>query len=83
MRHKILNISPQILIDICKEGTENVRIIKDALPKDAKYIYAFTDDTLGYGRVGLVIESESYSELKDGELLERINGPIFERVDLK
>jgi len=80
MKQMILLVHPMILVDICKYGTEKVKIIKDAIPKDCKYIRAFTNDQSGQGNIGLVIESESFSELKEGDIIPIILSPTFEKI---
>jgi hypothetical protein len=66
MKLKILMIPPQIILEICKYGNEKARVIKDAIPQDAKYIRSFTNDVTGNGMIGLVIESESFIDVTNG-----------------
>ena len=80
MRYKILYLHPIVLISICQHGTEHVKVI-NGLPLDTKYIRSFVNDASGWGRVGVVIESSSFEELKDGDEIPVINPePVFEKV---
>lgn len=81
MRYKILKVHNFIFIEMCKLGTEKVRIIKDALPEDTKYVRCYTNDDSGWGAIYLVIESQTFDELKEGDPIPLIPGPIFERVE--
>lgn len=83
MKYKILKVSPYIFIDMCKYGFDKIRIVKDSLPDDAKFIRAHVDDVTGWGNISLVIESESFDELKDGDLIPIIPYPTFEKVHLE
>ena len=83
MKYKILKVSPFIFLDMCKYGINKIRIVKDAIPDDAKFIRAHTDDNSGWGNISLVIESELFDELKDGDLIPTIPYPTFERVYLE
>lgn len=83
VKHAILYVSPHTFLELCKGlyETRNVRIIANAVPEDAKFIRAFTtDDVTGWGKIGLVIESESFEEIKEGNLMPTLSNPIFEKV---
>lgn len=81
MKYKILYVHPSIILDLCKNGSEKTRVVDGKLPPDTKFIRAFTDDNTGYGRIGMVIESESFKDLKDGDLIPIVSpDPLFERV---
>lgn len=80
MRYKILNIHPLFFIHISQHGTEKVRIIENSLPEDTKFIRSFTNDTSGWGSISLVIESESFEDLKEGDIIPSIPSPTFEKA---
>lgn len=80
MKHKILIVHPQIVIDFCKEGLDKIRIVENAIPKDAKYIRCYLNDFTGWGNIGIVIESESFEELQNGDEIPVIKHPTFEKV---
>lgn len=67
-------------IEACKNGINKVKVIENTIPKDAKFIRSFTDDLTGWGRIGIVIESESFEELKDGDVIPIHPDPQFENV---
>lgn len=73
-------ISPQVFINFFKHGSDAVRIIKNALPEDATYVRSFVDDNTGHGRVGLVIESLWFDEVKEGDLIPTLPDVLFEKV---
>jgi hypothetical protein len=77
MKHAILRVSSYILLELCKNGAEKTRIVKNELPQDAKFIRAGHDQS---GDMFLVIESESFRELKDGDEIPILENPLFERV---
>ncbi len=81
MKYKIVKIHTSAFIDILKHGIyNNVRVVSNALPEDAKFIRAFTNDTSGWGYISLVIESELFPEIQEGDLMEVLPYPIFEKV---
>lgn len=73
-------VSPMIFLDFCKNGADSIRIIKNAIPNGAKYVRSFTNDSSGLGNIGLVIESESFDEVGEGELIPILPYPTFEKV---
>lgn len=78
MKLKILYVSPQFIIELCKWGAKDVEVIDNVLPADTKYIRAFTDDTTGWGRIGIVIQSDSFPKLQDGQEIPVIH-PLFNK----
>ncbi len=73
-------ISPQVFIDFFRHGSDEVKIVKNALPEDATYVRSFVDDITGHGRIGLVIESYLFDEIKEGDLIPILPDPLFEKV---
>jgi len=80
MRHKILYVSPQILIELCKGPSIAAIVVKNVLPSDTKFIRAFNEDTSGWGQIGLVLESDQFEELKEGDLIPVLPKPVFEKI---
>ena len=80
MRLKILQVWSDLFLDICKHGTDKIRILDNALPKDTKFVRAFYDDYKYSGYINLVLESASFEDIKYGELIPIIPGPIFEKI---
>jgi len=76
----MFEVHPFIFIELCKHGWDKTRIIKNALPEDAKYVRAHTDDKSGWGAVYIVIESETFDELKEGDLIPLLPHPMFEKI---
>jgi hypothetical protein len=80
MKYSILKISSLIFIEICKHGMDKVKVVDNALPEDAKFVRAFVDDNLGWGRISLVLESESFKDLNEGDEIPILPNPAFEKV---
>lgn len=80
MRYKILVLSPYIILEIFKHNVSSVRIIKDTIPEDADFVRAFTNDPTGWGNIGLIIESDSFDDVKEGEQIPILD-PQFEKVE--
>ena len=59
MRVKILQVWPNSLLSIFKNGTDKIKIINNALPEDAKFVRAFYDDYKYANYICIVIESKS------------------------
>jgi hypothetical protein len=79
MKYKILSVSPHVFLEICKNGCAGVEVIKNAIPQDARYVRAYIENLNGWGYVNLVLESESFSELKEGDVIPMLLHPIFEK----
>lgn len=79
MKYKILFVSPIVLINLFKVGIINVRCVA-GLPEDVKFVRAFTDDTTGWNKIGLVIESEQFDKLKEGDVIPTFPDPTFENL---
>jgi hypothetical protein len=80
MKYAILKVSPLFLVEMFKHDIPMIKLVDHALPEDTKYVRAFTDDFGGWGRIGLVLESESFRELKDGEMIPVLQSPTFEKM---
>ena len=80
MKYKILIVHPSIFIELCKEGLDKIRIVQNAIPNDAKYVRSHLNDYTGWGNISLVIESESFDNLNDGDEIPVIKHPTFEKV---
>lgn len=80
MKYSILKISPLIFIKFCQYGSDNIRVVENKLPEDVKFIRAYTEDHSGWGHISLVLESESFRELKDGDEIPILPYPMFEKV---
>lgn len=80
MRYKILMVHPQVFIDFCKEGLDKMRIVENAIPRDAKFVRAHLNDFTGWGNIALVIESFLFEDLKEGDEIPVIKHPTFEKI---
>ncbi len=77
MRVKYLTLSSKILLDIFT-GRTRAEVVKNAVPRDARII------SMGYDQFGLihvVIESDSFPEVKDSALMEQVEHPLFRNVE--
>lgn len=80
MGQQILLISPYMFVDMFMQGEIHAKVVERALPKDVKFIRAFTNDTGGWGNIGLVLESQEWDELKEGDLIPVLPAPMFEKI---
>jgi len=76
-RVKRVRMTSELLINMFRNGNEShVKCIK-GLPDDARFIRMTSSEQI-YG-IDIVVSSESFSELKDGDEIPIFNdGPIFE-----
>lgn len=81
MRYAILRISPYFFIEFFRhDKVVKAKISSNILPEDSKFVRAFTgSDAWGY--ICLVIESEKFDALKEGDEIPILPYPIFERVE--
>lgn len=78
-RLKILRISPELFVELCKPGDTKIKVKHDALPPDTVFIRTFIDDSSGWGQIGLVVRSAEFEELPEGAPIPEIK-PIFEKL---
>ena len=81
MRYAILFISSYLFVEFCKHGIDALKVTANALPEDAKCVRMFTDDTIAGGRLGMVLESASFKELKEGDPIPILPDPVFEKEE--
>lgn len=79
MRYVILKVSPHFLVDMCRIGESHTKVI-EGLPPDTRFVRAFTDDITGWGYISLVLESEMFNELVEGQQIPIIPYPVFEKI---
>lgn len=83
MRHAILRVHVGFLLRACKESSYsanrdyNVELIANALPEDAKFVQGGHDY---HGNLYLVLESESFRDLKEGDEIPVLSDPMFNRA---
>ena len=70
-----------MFLDIFTHGTDAVRVVANALPDNVQYVRAFCSDRTGWGRISLVLSSESWDALHDGAVIPTLPEPLFERVE--
>ena len=77
MRRAIIQVSPELLVQIMKDGTGMVEVVANPLPADARIV----DARLSFGGVTLelVVESETYPEVQRGSHLTPLPAPTFRR----
>lgn len=78
MRYRILYINAGIILSFCKNDDDKFRVVKNELPKDANYIRFVVDDP--WGRIGIIIESSEFLELKEGEEIPIHPQVYFEKI---
>ena len=77
---KYLEVSLYFLQNILKNGEQCVRVT-DGVPEDAKILRVeFPEKPYASPALLLVIESETFEELKPGDLIPKIESPIFEKI---
>jgi hypothetical protein len=81
MKYAILKISPYVFINLCKKGMIKIKVLENAIPEDAHYIRGFCEESSGWGYVNLVLESESFRELNEGDEIPVLPYPMFERIE--
>ena len=80
MKYSILYIHPMFFIEICKYGFKAAKITNNAIPKDARFVRAFCNDNSGWSKIGLVIESEYFKDLKENDTIPILPDVVFEDV---
>lgn len=80
MRYRILYINAGIILSFCKNDDDKFRVVKNRLPDDTNFIRFFTDDPTGWGRVGIIIESSEFLELKEGDSIPIHPEILFEKI---
>jgi hypothetical protein len=79
MRYAKIRCSSELLISMMKEGYEtHVKVIENGLPQDARFKYAFQFD----GWVYLVVESDSFDDIKEGDKIPELDAVTFEAVNM-
>lgn len=76
-RIKYFKISPPSLVHLLKEGQHQIKVIKNALPRDAE-VYSCGVDPFGY--INLVIKSQEFEPVDEGDEIPVFDSPIFERI---
>lgn len=76
-RIKYFIASVQILIELCKHGTDGVSVVQNKLPADAEF------DSIGFdhfGRLNIVVRSNTFEEVNmDGGEIPMLPTPLFEK----
>lgn len=75
-RLKILKCNTTFFLALLKSGSRDPVKIINPLPKDATITRIFQDNMLG--NLNMVIASESFPELKEGDEIPLITMPLFE-----
>lgn len=85
-RYAMLRVTPELLLEMSKPMTHWARTVK-GLPLDARIVsvgksehWWFSPD---YAAICLVVESETFAEVKEGELLPECGPITWERWDGK
>lgn len=77
-RLKILVYPTRLFLDLMKRGFDRpVRVI-NPIPEDSIFVRIFQEGC--FGNMHMVIASESFPELNDGDEIPRIKNPEFEVI---
>lgn len=72
-------VTGEFLVDIMKNGLSSVVVVEDGLPPDATYIGSvFDPESLV---VQLLVQSESFSEVKESDIVPEHPSVKFRRAD--
>lgn len=80
-KQKILKIHPEFILRFCKWGSDKKVEVLNPIPEDSTLIRIFQTGT--YGELAMVIHSESFPSLKDGDEILEITRPEFLNVERK
>jgi len=80
----ILRVTPETFIELCKPGEQHFKVTGNALPEDAR-VYGVGDPaayryTPHVHAIDIVLTSESFEEIPEGNILPVLPPPIFERI---
>ena len=73
-----MQVSGVFLTGICINGKLPTIEVTEGLPEGTKFAYAIPDMTYG---IWMVVEHESFPELKDGEIIPVIHSPLYRRIE--
>lgn len=77
-RYAYFLCSAEFLVALCKRlGPQTCRLIDHAFPDDAKIIRMGHDS---FGRLIIILESQGFAELADGDEIPRLPDPVFECI---
>ncbi len=77
MRVKRLLVSPEFIVDMSKNGGVHVETT-NGLPEDAKYVSQYFDPERAC--ISIVIKSESFPEIAQGDIIPVIENPAFRTI---
>ena len=78
MRLRYLPVTADFFIDLCKGGEFHVAC-QNPLPQDARIIRMGHDM---FGQLELVIESQEFGDVEEGDEIPRQPKPLFNRLDV-
>lgn len=74
MKYKRVRISGVFLTNLSVEGQESHAKCIKGLPEGTKFVYAIPEPANG---IWMVVEHESFPELKDGDIIPEFESPIM------
>jgi hypothetical protein len=78
MKFMRVTVSMKLIMDLLTTGNEvHIRVI-EGLPEGTKFAYMMP--SLEYGRMELVVEHESFPELRNGQLIPPLPLPRLEKI---
>jgi len=86
MKIAILELSPELFVEFakaCKKGPPRRFTVKaNALPDDASIVrVGFTGDSQGLYTLKLVVQSETFADVPNGEMIPELPAVVFETVN--
>jgi hypothetical protein len=75
----LVNISPELLAQVMKDGTGLIEVTANPLPSDARIV----DAKWSFDKqcIELIVESESFPELSEGDHVTPLPLPRFKRTE--
>ena len=83
-RHRrLLEFSPELLARFLSTGTGMVEILSNPLPADVRIVDVRLDRYRPAPVIVLLLESEAFGPVPEGEQIPRVESPVFKAVDQK
>lgn len=80
-RIKKLRVSSLFVEMLVRNGEHHHRVIKNILPDNVRVIDIITDHMVGFPSFWFILGSDDWPELKDGDEIPILEGPIWEKMN--
>ena len=81
MKRAIFEISDHLLVELCKGfivgAGGHYEVVENGLPKDTKVV---SSTVIKNGVVGIIVESESFDDVKYGEMHPTLKCPVLRSI---